>query len=136
MNPSTLTDAAVHRMIRRILTAPSTTSDSLLALADGLDEAAAWTDRNDAAAFLADHAAALRKLAPCFADRMPRATAPAAITPLEAARLLVRNHGATTRQIADAFADTAEHSPLWAILGLLLTAAETDADAAELVASA
>lgn len=129
MSAPPLTDAAVHRMIRRILTAHGTNSDSVLALADGLAEAAAWTDRNDAAAFLADHAAALRKLAPCFADR-PRGT------PLEAALMLASHHGLTEADVAPLLERVRDGSPLAAILHALLTAAETIRDAAERSAGA
>jgi hypothetical protein len=126
MSEATLTDAAVHRMIRRILTAPSTTSDSLLVLAEGLDEASRWTDQNDAATFLADHAAALRKLAPCFADRTPFC-ARAAMKPLDAARILIRHHKPTEGEVANAFTAAPEETPLNALLGDLLTAAELEA---------
>jgi hypothetical protein len=130
MSPAALTDAAVHRMIRRILTAPSTTSDSLLVLADGLDEASRWTEQSDAAGFLADHAAALRVMAPCFADRTPAAP-PAAVTPLEAARILIQHTRPSAGDLAALLADTREYSPMYALLGLLLSAAKFEADAAE-----
>lgn len=124
MSAPALTDAAVHRLIRRILTAPSTTSDSLLVLADGLDDAAKWTDRHDAAVMLAGHASALRKLAPCFADRPPPA-APE-ITPIQAARILVRTHRPHPMLLAEKLAFFGEDTPLGRLLADVLAAAEIE----------
>lgn len=86
-----LTDAAVNRMIRRILSSPNTGSDALLVFADGLDEAAAHTQAADQAALLAEHARNLRTMAPYF-QPAPAASPPAAEDP---ARALVRKHSLT-----------------------------------------
>jgi hypothetical protein len=72
MNAGHPTDAALHRMIKRVLTTKGTTSDHLLILADWMDEAAAATPNTLAAvAILNRRAAELRHLAPMLAEPAP-----------------------------------------------------------------
>ena len=68
MTPTALTDAAITRLIRRMLVSRTTTSDTLLVVADGLDDAAAHAHTAEASAMLRAHAATLRGLAPYMAD--------------------------------------------------------------------
>lgn len=90
MNAPILTDAAVTRMIRRILAAPTTISDTLLVIADGLEEAVSHTAEADAAAMLTLHAANLRHMAPYFAQKAQPAPPPC----IDPARALLLQHPA------------------------------------------
>ena len=76
MNAGTTTDAALHRLISRLMTTPSTTSDHLLILADALDEAAAATMAVSEAATFSRRAAELRQMAPRFAEGNPQPARP------------------------------------------------------------
>ena len=53
-------EAAAHRFIKRMLTAPGTTSEHMLILADWMDEAAAATTDNAEAAIFTRRASELR----------------------------------------------------------------------------
>jgi hypothetical protein len=117
MSP-TLTDAAVHRMIRRVLAHPATCSDTILVLADGLTEAAAWTRSMPTADALRGHAEHLRALAHCFADREVDAPAPAP----DPALALVTKHGVTVHQIIQRQFGLSLKSPMHALLAELLRA--------------
>ena len=120
MSAPTLTDAAVTRMIRRVLIAPRLSSDGLLILADGLAEAAFWTDDMAAAAMLTGHVQNLRTLAPYFAEPDPLASGTP--NPLEAARIVVRHHGLTTSDLNTALS---LNPRLDAVVGALFDAAES-----------
>lgn len=114
MNAPILTDAAVTRLIRRILAAPATISDTLLVLADGLHEAASHTAESDAAAMLTTHAANLRHMAPYFTHR----TAPAPPPCIDPARALIRKFWVSV----EALRDISRHRPHGIDAGLLIEA--------------
>jgi hypothetical protein len=72
MSAAIATDAALHRLIKRMLTTSGTTSEHLLVLADWLTEAAAATTDNTEAAILTRRAGDLRNtLAPLLAEPGP-----------------------------------------------------------------
>lgn len=75
MSPHALTDAAITRMIRRMLTSIGTCSDTLLILADGLEDAATQTAEAEAATMLRAHAKNLRHIAPYMAQTLMLAEA-------------------------------------------------------------
>jgi hypothetical protein len=62
------TDAMLHRLIKRVLTTPGTTSEHLLILADWMDEAAAAVLHAGEATNLTLRAKELRQLAPMLAE--------------------------------------------------------------------
>lgn len=66
------TDAILHRLIKRVLTARGTTSEHLLILADWLDEAADASTNAGEATYLNNRAKELRQLAPMLAEPAPR----------------------------------------------------------------
>jgi hypothetical protein len=70
MSAAALTDAAITRMIRHILTSSATCSDTLLLVADGLEDAAAHVAEGDAATYLRGHAENLRRIAPYMAETL------------------------------------------------------------------
>lgn len=125
MNAAAFTDATLTRVIRRTIAMPGTCSDSLLAVADALTEAAR-SAHADGADILHSHADDLRRFARYFADAAPAPAAPA-LTTQEAARALVREFKPSEGALAAAFHAAAEYSPMHAMLGLLLTAAEVEA---------
>lgn len=53
-------EAALHRMVKRTMTARGSTSEHLLILADWMDEAAAFTPDNTEAAILTRRAGEIR----------------------------------------------------------------------------
>lgn len=71
------TDAILHRLIKRVLTTPGTTSEHLLILADWMDEAAAASTNAGESVYLSNRAQELRQLAPMLAEA-PRMTGRAA----------------------------------------------------------
>lgn len=80
-------DAAITRMIRRILAAPGTSSDALLLVAEALNEAAIGAPGAEAVAMVG-HAQRLRAIAPWFVSHL-------AIASDDPALALVRKHGLT-----------------------------------------
>ncbi|MBS7789251.1 hypothetical protein KTR66_04560 [Roseococcus sp. SDR] len=72
MNLTHTLDARLHRLIKRILTTPGTTSEHLLILADWMDEAAEATNSGAEIIILTRRAAELRNtLAPMLAEPTP-----------------------------------------------------------------
>jgi hypothetical protein len=131
MSGVTFTDAALTSVIRRIIVMPGMCSDGLLAMADAISEAAR-SAHTEGQAIMRSHADDLRRFARYFADApQPAPARPAAPTPLEAALILIRAFKPSEGAVAAIFNTCEEYSPMYAMLGLLLTAAEQERDAAE-----